>query len=393
MPVLRDWVQMARETARSIGRDDVIELYSRDWKSARQNLMAEHRSEIEGARNGFQRFLRTTHAIAYGLVKKLAPVRRFVFAVACLFLLAAIGEGLQMASGHRREADYWHLASNTVDFLLIAFFLMTFLLAMELIDKLHLRDELVLARELQRDLLPRSVPKVPGLELSAYSRIANMVGGDLYDFASLPDGRLAILFGDASGHGMAAGLVMAVAHAAFQTQMETDPSPAAIVGALNRILCRTGGPRSFFSCVYLVLNPGGALTATVAGHPPVLVAGADGTVRASIGRGAYPLGIKDGIAWEPIEERLEPGESLVFCSDGVSEARDAAGDEFGDERILSTIRSHSWRQASDLVEAIATGVESFCGRTAPEDDVSVLVVKRLPPGAAAATPAEAVTLP
>jgi len=68
MPVLRDWVQMARETARSIGRDDVIELYSRDWKSARQNLMAEHRSEIEGARNGFQRFLRTTHAIAYGLV-------------------------------------------------------------------------------------------------------------------------------------------------------------------------------------------------------------------------------------------------------------------------------------------------------------------------------------
>jgi sigma-B regulation protein RsbU (phosphoserine phosphatase) len=220
-----------------------------------------------------------------------------------------------------------------------------------------------------------------------------MVGGDLYDFAPLPDGRLAILFGDASGHGMAAGLVMAVAHAAFQTQMETDPSPGAIVGALNRILCRTGGPRSFFSCVYLVLSPDGAMTATVAGHPPVLVAGTDGTIRASIGRGAYPLGIKDGITWDPIEERLEPGESLVFCSDGVSEARDAAGDEFGDDRILSTIRSHSWRQASDLVAAIAGGVEAFCGRISPEDDVSVLVVKRLAPAAAPETAGGPVTPP
>ena len=390
MPVVRDWVGMARETARSIGRDDVVELYSRDWKSARQQLMAEHRPEIEGARNGVHRVLRTIHAIAYGLVKRLAPIRRLVFGVAGLFLIFAIGEGLQMASGHRKEAEYWRLASNTIDFLLVAFFLMTFLLAMELIDKLHLRDELVLARELQRDLLPAAVPKIPGLELSAYSRIANMVGGDLYDFAPLPDGRLAVLFGDASGHGMAAGLVMAVAHAAFQTQIETDPSPGAIVGALNRILCRTGGPRSFFSCVYLVLSPDGTLTATVAGHPPVLLVGTDGRIRASLGRGAYPLGIKDGLAWDPIEERLEPGESLVFCSDGVSEARNAGGEEFGDERVLATIASHSWRPASDLVEALAAGVEKFCGRLAPEDDVSVLVVRRLPAaadGAAPVTPA------
>jgi hypothetical protein len=386
MPVFQDWKRMARETARAIGRDDVVELYSRDWKSARQQLMAEHRSEIEGARNGIHRFFRTLHAIAYGLVKRLAPIRRLVFAVATLFLVGAIGEGLQMASGHRKEAEYWRLASNTVDFLLVAFFLMTFLLAMELIDKLHLRDELVLARELQRDLLPTAVPKIPGLELSAYSRIANMVGGDLYDFAPLPDGRLAVLFGDASGHGMAAGLVMAVAHAAFQTQIETDPSPAAIVGALNRILFRTGGPRSFFSCVYLVLSPDGALTATVAGHPPVLLVGADGHVRASLGRGAYPLGIKDGLAWDEIPERLAPGESLVFCSDGVPEARNAAGDEFGDDRVLATIRSHSWRPAAELVQALADAVETFCGRLAPEDDVSVLVVRRLPAATADATP-------
>ena len=377
---------MARETGRSVGRDDVIELYSREWKSARSKLVAEHRGEIDGARNGFQRFLRTMHAMAYGLVKRLAPTRRLVFALAVAFLLGAIGEGLQMASGHRADAEYWRIASNTVDLLVVAFFLMTFLLVMELMDKLNLRDELVLARELQRDLLPKEVPRVSGLELSAYNRIANMVGGDLYDFTPLPDGRLAILFGDASGHGMTAGLVMAVAHAAFQTQLVSDPSPASVVGALNRILCRTGGPRSFFSCVYLVLSPDGGLTATVAGHPPVLIVGEDGAVRASLGRGSYPLGIKDGLAWEPIDERLAPGETLVFCSDGLAEARNADEEEFGDARMLTTIRENSRRSAADLVEALSGAVDAFCGRAVPEDDISILVVRRAP-GAPAAAPA------
>jgi len=383
MPILREWMAMARETARSLRRDEVVGLYSREWKGARRQLVSEHREEIERTRNGVRRFFRIVNAVAFGLVKRLAPPRRLVFAVAGLFLVGALVTGLQMASGHRAEAEYWRLASNTVDFLLAAFLLMTFLLAMELIDKLQFRDELVLARELQRDLLPKAVPKVPGFELSAYNRIANMVGGDLYDFTPLPDGRLAVLFGDASGHGMTAGLVMAVAHAAFQTQLESDPSPAAIVGTLNRVLCRTGGPRSFFSCVYLLLSPDGSFSATVAGHPPVLLVGDDGTVRREVGRGAYPLGIKTGLDWLPIPGAVAPGELLVFCSDGLAEARSAAGEEFGDARIAAIVRDHAGRAASDVVESLASEVARFCGREAPEDDISILVIKR-----AAAPPPE-----
>src|SRR6266536_31655 len=110
-----------------------------------------------------------------------------------------------------------------------------------------------LARDLQAHLLPASPPQTEEYAIAAFNRIANTVGGDIYDFVPLPDGRLAVLFGDASGHGMAAGLVMAVAHAAFRTQLDIDPCPAAIVNALNRILCRTGGPRSFFACCYVLL--------------------------------------------------------------------------------------------------------------------------------------------
>ena len=109
-----------------------------------------------------------------------------------------------------------------------------------------------------------------------------MVGGDIYDFVPLPDGRLAVLFGDASGHGMAAGLVMAVAHAAFRTQLDVDPSPAAMFATLNRILCRTGSPRAFFGCVYLMFSPDGTFTAAIAGHPPTAPRSrADGSVRAA----------------------------------------------------------------------------------------------------------------
>ena len=85
------------------------------------------------------------------------------------------------------------------------------------------------------------------------------------------------------------GLVMAVAHAAFRTQLDVDPSPAAIVASLNRILCRTGGPRSFFSCCYLLLAPNGEFVATTAGHPPVLKIDTEGKILSRIGFGSYPL--------------------------------------------------------------------------------------------------------
>ena len=155
--------------------------------------------------------------------------------------------------------------------------IMVVLLAMELIDKIKFRDELELARDLQADLIPKSPPQTNEYEIAAFNRIANTVGGDIYDFVPLPDGRLAVLFGDASGHGMAAGLVMAVAHAAWRTQLDVDPSPGAIISSLNRILCRTGGPRSFFSCCYFLLERDGTFIATVAGHPQIVkIAGGQG---------------------------------------------------------------------------------------------------------------------
>src|SRR5262249_8109711 len=214
--------------------------------------------------------------------KRLAPARRVLFLVVLtLFILSLGGSHYE----HEQESVHHGVRTTTrytVDldstFLSVASALLVFLLAMELVDKINYRDELELARALQASLIPKTLPSPHGLDIGAYNHIANTVGGDVYDFVPLPDGGLAVLFGDASGHGMAAGLVMAVAHAAFRTQLDVDSSSAAIISCLNRILCRTGGNRSFFARCYMLLAGDGSLAATVSRPPRIGKISADGKI-------------------------------------------------------------------------------------------------------------------
>jgi hypothetical protein len=378
MPRGKDWIELVRTTFRSVGREEISGLYLREWRHAKEKLTAEDRDEIDREPKRLKRFLKSANAVLFGLSKRLAPARRVAFGAALLFILFSAQwtwSTHKDRNGERRTSEYrFSLDSG---FLLASITVLTLLLGLELVDKINYRDELDLARELQASLIPKTLPSPPGFELGAFNRIANMVGGDIYDFVLLPDERLAVLFGDASGHGMTAGLVMAVAHAAFRTQLETDPAPGAMFGTLNRILCRTGGPRAFFGGVYLLLSPDGSFTGSIAGHPPVLRIDARGEVLERIGKGAYPLGVKTPLQWETQSGRVERGEALVLHSDGLSEARDPSGAEFGDARVESSIRRAAALPAPGLVESLARDVMAFCGREAPEDDVSIAAIRRL----------------
>jgi phosphoserine phosphatase RsbU/P len=363
---LRDWLDLGRSTFTSLSSDDVAGLYSQEWPETRRMLMAEHRSSIEQEPRRFKRWIRTVSAIFYGLAKKLAPHRRLLFVLsffAFFFCLATLFE--------HSTADFWVFVEIAATFMV-----MTLLLAMELIDKLKYRDELQLARDLQASLIPKAMPESEQWDLGAYNQIANTVGGDIYDFVALPDGRMAVLFGDASGHGMAAGLVMAVAHASFRTQLDVDPAPAAIIGSLNRILCRTGGSRSFFSCVYLLFSRDGSFEGTISGHPPILRVDANGKVAERIGRGAYPLGVKAGLTWEIVNGRLERGERLLLHSDGLTEARNAQDAEFGDVYVEAIAGWHPEAGASALVEMVVAEWKMFMGNVPADDDVSIACVRR-----------------
>lgn len=370
MPAWRDWKTLGRETYRSVTKEDWASLWGEEWRSARVQLISEQRESIEGERRGWKRSLLSVNAVVYGLTRRLQPVRRVVFAAALLMtLLNSFNCSFTVGESHFQVGGGFGLV--------VAFLLVALLLSLELVDKIRFRDELELARELQASLLPKALPELPAFELGAWNRIANMVGGDVYDFVPLPDGRLAVLFGDASGHGMAAGLVMAVAHAGFRTQLETDPSPEAVIPSLNRLLCRAGGPRSFFSCVYILASQDGHFRMTVAGHPQVLRMDQRGVVLERYGKGSYPLGIRSTLTWPTEEGALAPGETLVLYSDGLTEARNAEEQEFGDDRIEGALRLFAASSsAATLVSELAGAVNRFCGRVPPEDDVSIAVIRK-----------------
>lgn len=367
MARLRDWLALGRSTFTSLSANDLTLLYAQEWPETKKMLIADHREAIEQEPRRVRRWLRTTSAVFYGLALRLAPHRRVLFLLtqiaffACLFAIFT-----QMD-----EPPVWTFVEVTATFVL-----MTLLLGMELIDKIKIRDELTLARDLQASLIPARPPQTESYEISAFNHIANTVGGDIYDFVPLPDGRVAVLFGDASGHGMAAGLVMAVAHAAFRTQLDIDATPSAIVSALNRILCRTGGSRSFFSCCYVLLSPDGRFVATLAGHPPIVHVSRDGDVVARIGRGAYPLGVKPNLQLQEISGTIAPGETLLLHSDGLTEARNQQGAEFGDERVDSMAPVLAAARAETAVDSLVTAWRSFGAGSIVEDDVSIAVIRR-----------------
>ncbi len=367
MARFHDWLELGKNTIRSLKASDVANFYSYEWPETKRILVADHASEIEGEPRAWCRWLRTSSAIMYGVAKKLAPLRRFAFIFAqifFIFLLISLA-----ASLHRVPVLTFVELSAT-------FLLMTALLALEIIDKLKFRDELELARDLQATLVPKFPPRMATYDIAAHNIVANMVGGDIYDFVPLPDGRLAVLFGDASGHGMAAGLVMAVAHAAFRTQLEIDPSPASITGSLNRILCRTGTNRSFFACCYVLLSADGSFVATVAGHPPILKIDGGGKIAERIGRGAYPLGIKAAMEWEESQGWLAPGERLLLHSDGLTEARNTNSREFGDAYLDAIIGWNPTAPAHSLVQSVMEEWKTFTSTRPIDDDVSIAVVEK-----------------
>ncbi|HEV7767254.1 MAG TPA: PP2C family protein-serine/threonine phosphatase [Thermoanaerobaculia bacterium] len=367
MALLRDWLDLGKNTVNSLKTNDVTNLYSLEWPETQKMLMAEHRASIEAEPKRFVRWIRTVSAVFYGLAKRLAPHRRILFAFSFIVFFVCLASIF-----HEMAAPpFWTFVEIAATFLI-----MTILLAMELIDKVKFRDELQLARDLQASLIPKQMPESEPWDIAAFNRIANTVGGDIYDFVPLPDGRTAVLFGDASGHGMAAGLVMAVAHASFRTQLEVDPSASSIMASLNRILCRTGGTRSFFSACYVLLSPDGSYEATLAGHPSILRLDAIGHLTERIGRGAYPLGVKAGLSWETVHGVLEPGERLLLHSDGLTEMRNVQEHEFGDHYVEVIAGWHPEGTSAQLVDSLVGEWQMFMGHLPPDDDVSIAVISR-----------------
>jgi sigma-B regulation protein RsbU (phosphoserine phosphatase) len=307
-----------------------------------------------------------------GLSYKLAPERRVLFVAALALVVLGMFNSNRVTIGRKLVISFsppWFLLSLAI---------LIFLLALELVDKVRVRDELEVARELQIALLPHVAPLVPGYRFVHSYRTAHEVGGDYYDFTLLPDGRLALMVGDASGHGMAAGLVMAIANATLETALDLDPSPLRVLPLLNRTLCRTGSRRNYMSLFYGLLQPEtGHLEYVCAGHPFPLLLRKSGEVE-ELGSGSLPLGLRDPVEPATGEAVLEPGDFLVLYTDGLVEAMNPAQTEaFGYDRLRQLAGSGG--SVESVYDRILFAFDSHVGEEKLLDDLTLAVIGRLPP--------------
>ena len=251
------------------------------------------------------------------------------------------------------------------------------LLEVEQAEKFMAR-ELEQAAEIQRGLLPRQTPEIPGLQLAGRSAPCRSVGGDYFDFFPLADGRLAFLVADVAGKGLSAALLMSNLQARVQALMEVESDIARLVTRLNHSLKANTPDNKFITGFFAILDPRtGSMTYTNAGHNPPVLVRRNGKAEL-LTAGGPVLGILPNIPYLGGQTILAPGESLVLYSDGVSEAPNSAGEEFGEDAIAQIALACHDRSAQETMLEIGRQLRAFLGDRQPVDDVTLLIVRRLP---------------
>ncbi len=253
----------------------------------------------------------------------------------------------------------------------------TRLAEVEAAERLHAK-QLEQAAEIQRGLLPVTAPRVPGVDLAGYNAACHTVGGDYYDFLPYPDGRVGLLVGDVAGKGMPAALLMSSLQARVQVLFDDPTDLAALVTRLNRIISSNCPSNRFITFFIGVLDPKtGDLTYVNAGHNPPLVSHADGSVEKLEGTGLI-LGILPIATYQQGVCRLDPGDSVLLFSDGVTEAvRPNADEEFGEERLAQVLAGLRDQSAEAIITSINQKVEDFTCGAPPADDITLVVAKRV----------------
>ena len=298
----------------------------------------------------------------WALILKLTPARRVLFlASTAMLIFSAVQSNLKLES------------AAAVGFLL--------LLSLELADKVTMKRDLEIAREIQSWLVPSFPPEVPGAEVAFASRPQNSVAGDYYDafFATTPGtdgGKLMLVIADVAGKSIPAALLMATLQASLRTIAGEGASLADLVIRLNRYACAHSlDGRRFTTAVLAEYEPAARRLSYVnAGHNAPILRRANGDME-KLDVGGVPLGIHAVAEYETSTKDLQPGDALIFFTDGVVEAFDESGAEFGNERWLAAIRTLPEVTAAESLQFLMTRVDAFVGVTRQSDDITCMVFR------------------
>ena len=242
----------------------------------------------------------------------------------------------------------------------------------------QVNHDLDIARSIQQDLLPAHSPTLENFEVAGWNEPANQTGGDYFDWQSLPDGRLAISLGDATGHGIGPALVSALCRAYARASLFVQDEHDQVLDRLNRLLADDLSTNRFVTFALVFLDPEKSEVEVLsAGHGPILWYKHATHELENLEAQGIPLGMIAGVSYEKaLVRRLAPNDMIVLVTDGFYEWENAKGEEFGLQRLESEIlRSHDC-SAEEVISRLRYSVENFCGGTEQKDDLTAVVLKR-----------------
>ena len=242
----------------------------------------------------------------------------------------------------------------------------------------QINHDLDIARSIQQDLLPAESPKLKDFEVAGWNEPANQTGGDYFDWHSLPDGRLAISLGDATGHGIGPALVSALCRAYARASLVVENNHHNVLDRLNTLLAEDLSTNRFVTFAVVFLDPKKSEVEVLsAGHGPILwYKDATGELENLEAHG-IPLGMIAGVGYDKATvRRLAPNDMIVLVTDGFYEWENPRGEEFGLKRLEAVIREWHELSAKEIIAKLRFAVEDFCQGTEQKDDLTAVILKR-----------------
>src|SRR5215472_11069972 len=321
-----------------------------------------------------RRFLKNLQALAWAILEKLSPARRVLLLLAVIFLLLP-GGGLDYHSGGR------NIEITVPSLQLWGGIILLVLLMLEVADRVVMKRDLEIARDIQNWLLPAKPPTVPGLSIAFATRPANTVAGDFYDIfarqnATQGEGVFLLAVADVAGKSIPAALLMATFQASLKTLSSTPCSLAELVDAMNRYACGNSQGGLRFTTAFLgEYDPASRSMSYInAGHNNPLLRRASGAVE-RLSLGGLPLGIRQEAAYETGAATLRDGDWLIIFTDGLVEAQNQFSEEYGEQRLLAVLEAGKSTTPDQMLQRVIAEVNHFVGTTPQHDDITCMLIK------------------
>jgi phosphoserine phosphatase RsbU/P len=360
---------------KDVTRQGLSDLFSRDPQDAFRFFTRGIDFEALKPLPWYRRYPETAARVFIALAYRLSPARRIAFAVATFAFLIGFIPNVTVRSGEHGGSIMISGGFSNI-YWLFSIGIFSILLLMELRDKMTLKADLDIARQIQFGLVPLGLRERDGWSVFTEMRPANTVGGDYLDIIELDPPEIGLVVADVAGKGMPAALLMALLQASLRTLITAGHRGPDLIAKLNDYLSVSIPDNSLVTMFYAELDTAtGMLRYVNAGHNHPVLLRKGGTVE-RLGTTSMVLGVFEETSFQTCESRLEPGDHLLVFTDGLTEAANDKDDEYGEERLIGILKSGAESDQAELVKVLLDDLLAFCQGNRPHDDITLMSVVR-----------------